>query len=46
MTVTYSTQILDTHIAPGVSSFFQAEIPDMSTWDKESSHYVAKFFLN
>lgn len=46
MTVTYSTQILDTHIAPGVSSFTQAEIPDMSTWDKESAYYVANFFLD
>jgi hypothetical protein len=46
MAVTYSTQILDTHIAPGVSSFTQAEIPDMSTWDKESPHYVTNFFLN
>jgi hypothetical protein len=46
MTVTYSAQILDSHIAPGVSSFTQAEIPDMSTWDKESPHYVANFFLN
>ena len=46
MTVTYSAAILDTHIAPGVSAFTQAEIPDMSTWAKESPHWVANFFLN
>ncbi|MGH9448737.1 MAG: hypothetical protein ACRD3O_23930, partial [Terriglobia bacterium] len=38
--------ILDSHIAPIVSSFTQAEIPDMSTWAKESPHWIANFFLN
>lgn len=46
MTITYSTEILDAHIAPGASSFTHAEIPDMAAWDKESPHYVANFFLN
>lgn len=46
MTITYSAQILETYIAPGISSFTRADIPDMSAWDKESPHYVANFFLN
>jgi hypothetical protein len=46
MTIQFSTTILDTHIAPGVSAFTLAEIPDMTTWSKESSHWIANFFLN
>ena len=46
MTVKFSTAILDTHIAPGVSAFTSAEIPDMTSWSKESSHWIANFFLN
>ena len=46
MAVQFSTVILDTHIAPGVSAFTSAEIPDMTAWSKESSHWIANFFLN
>jgi hypothetical protein len=46
MTVTFSDAILDRHIAPGVSTFTKADIPDMSSWSKESSHWIANFFLN
>jgi hypothetical protein len=46
MTVTFSTVILDTHIAPGVSKFTAAEIPSMTSWSKESSHWISNFFLN
>jgi hypothetical protein len=46
MTVQYSTTILDKHIAPGVSTFTKADIPDMSSWSKESPHWIANFFLN
>lgn len=46
MTVAFSTEILDQHIAPGVSTFTKADIPDMSTWAKESPHWIANFFLN
>lgn len=46
MTVQFSTAILDKHIAPGVSAFTEAEISDMSSWSKESSHWVANYFLN
>jgi hypothetical protein len=46
VTVQYSTTILDKHIAPGVSTFTKADIPDMSSWSKESPHWIANFFLN
>lgn len=46
MTIQFSTTILDTHIAPGVSTFTKADIPDMTLWSKESSHWIANFFLN
>lgn len=43
---TFSSAVLDSHIAPGVSAFTDAEIPDMSGWSKESEHWIANFFLN
>jgi hypothetical protein len=46
MAITFGAQIRDNHIAPGVSSFTSAEIPDMSVYSKESPHWVANFFLN
>lgn len=46
MPVQFSEQIIDAHIAPGASAFNKAEIPDMSTWAKESGHWVANYFLN
>ena len=42
----FSKHVRDAHIAPGVSSFTEAEIPDMSNCSKESGHWVANFFLN
>ena len=46
MAFQFSSQIIDAHIAPGASAFDKAEIPDMSTWAKESGHWVANYFLN
>lgn len=46
MTVQFSSTILDTHIAPGVSTFTVADVPDTTAWAKESSHWIANFFLN
>jgi hypothetical protein len=46
MAITFSAAVLDKHIAPGVSTFTSAEIPDMSGYTKESRHWVANFFLN
>lgn len=42
----FSDHVRDTFIAPGVSDFNTAEVPDMSTYDPESSHWVANHFLN
>lgn len=44
--VQFSTAILDGHIAPGVSTFTEAEIPDMSAVFKESNFWVGNLFLN
>ena len=46
MAVQFSSEIVDRHIAPGVSSFTRADIPDMSKWAAESPHWIANFFLN
>jgi hypothetical protein len=46
MAIHYSDMIRDKNIAPGISSFTDAEIPDMSTYTTESPHFVANFFLN
>lgn len=42
----FSNYVIDKFIGPYASSFTHAGIPDMSTYDKESSHWVANFFLN
>jgi len=46
MAVQFSSEIVDHYIAPGVSSFTHAEIPDMSQWNLEAPHWIANFFLN
>jgi hypothetical protein len=46
MAIQFSAKIEDTFIAPGVSQFTEAEIPDMSLWSKESQSWIANFFLN
>jgi hypothetical protein len=46
MATQFSDVILEMHIAPGVSEFKTAKIPDMSSWSKESSHWTANYFLN
>lgn len=42
----FTSFVLDKYIAPGVSSFTAAQIPDMSKHDSQSSHWVANHFLN
>ncbi len=42
----FSSFVLDKYIAPQVSAFNAAEVPDMSTFDPQSSHWVADHFLN
>jgi hypothetical protein len=46
MTVQFSSAVLEAHLAPGASTFTAADIPDMSSWAKESSHWIANYFLN
>jgi len=46
MALQYSSAILNHNVAPGVSEFKCAEIPDASQHSKESEHWVANFFLN
>ena len=43
MAIQFYTAILDTHIAPGVSTFTVADIPDMASWSKELLHWIANF---
>ena len=42
----FSNYVIDKFIAPNASSFTQAEIPDMSSHDEQSTHWVANLFLN
>lgn len=42
----FAAHVIDQFIAPGASAFTAASIPDMSGHAKESTHWVANFFLN
>lgn len=42
----FTNYVIDKFIAPDASSFTQADIPDMSDHDEQSTHWVANFFLN
>jgi hypothetical protein len=44
--VRFSQHVIDNFIAPGVSTFTCAEIPEMSQYHKESGHWIGNFFLN
>lgn len=46
MVVRYSDEIVDTNIAPGVSTLTAVQIPDMSTSAPESRFWVANYFLS
>lgn len=46
MAIQFSSDLLNKHIAPGLSTFTEADIPDMSSCSKESPHWIANFFLN
>jgi hypothetical protein len=46
MSPQFSAALLDSNLAPGVSAFTRAEIPDIAAFSKESTHWVANFFLN
>jgi hypothetical protein len=42
----FSAYVLNHNIAPGVSDFKSADIPDAAQFSKESTHWVGNFFLN
>jgi len=42
----FSNYVIDKFIAPNASSFTQADIPDMSSYDEQSTHWTSNFFLN
>jgi hypothetical protein len=42
----FASELLDRYIAPGVSDFTTADIPEMSAHDPQSSYWVANHFLN
>jgi hypothetical protein len=44
--VHWAPHVLHKHLAPGISAFTSAIIPDMSTHDPESGYWVANHFLN
>ena len=46
MTVRFASHLLERYIAPGISAFTAADIPDMADHDPESSHWVDNHFLN
>ena len=46
MTARFSSHMLERYIAPGISAFTSADIPDMSDHDPESSYWVANHFLS
>jgi hypothetical protein len=44
--VPFSRYFLDKFVAPGISDFTSAEIPDVSEYDPESKFWLANFVLN
>ena len=44
--VEFSSRLLNKHIAPGVSEFTAAEIPDMTSYAAESAHWIDNHFVN
>lgn len=42
----FSNYVLEKYIAPEISTFKSANIPDMSNWAKEAPNWVSNFFLN
>jgi hypothetical protein len=46
MVLTWNSQLLDKLIAPGISTFTQATIPDLTGRFSQADHWVGNFFLN
>lgn len=45
MSLSWNSQLLDSHIAPGISTFTRATIPDMAGKFPEADHWVFNSFL-
>jgi hypothetical protein len=46
MVVRISKRVLERYIAPGISEFESADIPDMREYDSQSTYWVTNHFLN
>lgn len=46
MAIGYNSDLLDRHLAPGISAFTAFEAPDISTQHPEAPHWLANHFLN
>jgi hypothetical protein len=44
--VRLTAQVTDTYVATEISNFDKAEIPDMSTTQRESLHWISNYILN
>lgn len=44
--VSWSAQILERLVAPGVTSFTSADVPDLEGKHPEAPHWLANYFLN
>lgn len=46
MTISYNTDLLNRHLAPGISDFTSSDAPDITAVHPEASHWLANHFLN
>jgi hypothetical protein len=46
MTIQFGSHFLDTLLAPGISSFNEADVPDLSGECPQAEHWISNFFLN
>lgn len=46
MTISYSSELLDRFLAPGISSFTSCDAPDISASHPQAPHWLANHFLN
>ena len=46
MSLSFNSQLLEKHIAPGISTFTQATIPDLTDRFQQADHWLVNFFLN
>lgn len=46
MTVQFSTELLETLVAPGIDAFDRAAVPDLAGVSAEEEHWLSNLFLN